>query len=194
MGYKDAKESIESHAAGHIENWLYKGWKDRVEPNDIESHGSDGTEAIGVDPKQLMSLADDFFEEVGGIEESYKKFGSLSTMIELTAAAQIQELSVVLARSFADEMEKAVEEISLDYEKKGFSLASVSVDDPLGMFAPVTVLVLPSGEGGDVYCYRGIEGDLDADVVRVQICDAWNNDWSASLVKSYHLRFDKDKK
>lgn len=165
-----------------IENWLFNGWENRTPLDEIQCCGNDGTAAVGLSGDERLALAEEWFEEVGAMNESISLLG-LSGAIWNAACASLQSKAENLAKEFAQSLEDTV--ACLQFRYKNDFLRSVGVSDQMSYCVPMACKDL---EEGNVYQYRRVDGGYDSDVIDADI--SASIDGSFSLNKTIYIQFD----
>lgn len=171
MAFESVDAVIGDAVLGAFEDWSYnKFCKSTVES--CADHICD-TFVGRLDLYDQLSLAEDWYEETGGLLESVKKNG-LRTAIEYGAVGEVDSQARSLFQEEAERVISLKEELEAGYES-----VEIREKDPFGWTPPVCVT---EKEGLDGLSYRKVEGDINADVL------SWKGDSGAEVYFVCYLK------
>jgi len=156
MSFERIESLVDSAASGAFERWAYN----QFEEHEIDSAADDIDVFVGrLDLYDQLSLAEDWWEEVGGLSEAVKKSG-LRSAIEYGASGEVGSRARELFREGAEAILQMKKDLETSYGK-----VALGQKDPFGWTPPVCCI---EKEGLDGYAYRKVEGDINADVLSMK--------------------------
>ena len=152
---RDVKELVDGAAASAVEDWAYNSFSE----DSVEGCADviNGTFLGSLSKGDQLSLAEDRYGELGETSISWGKGSSLSSEVEFAASAEVDRLARELFLSEAKKILKLKETL-----EESYAHVSICKNDYFGWTQPHHC----EEKGGmSVYCYRLVEGDINADSV-----------------------------
>jgi len=152
---RDVTELVEGAASSAVEDWAYNSFKEESVKGCAD--GINGTFLGCLSKEDQLSLAEDWYAELVETSISWGKGSCLSSEVEFAASAQVDRLARELFLSEAKKILELKETL-----EESYAHVSICKNDYFGWTPPHHC----EEKGGmSVYCYRLVEGDINADSV-----------------------------